>query len=124
MKKLFLTSIVVLFWVAAVFAQKESKFLAKLEVSEEELKNKSKLELICGQYAQEKLKPMIKQEYEGRAYNIMIIGAENGIFIHFTVKTPKFYNEDKLCQKIQTDLKEYCEQEGVNVLKTSCTKAP
>lgn len=123
MKNLFL-SVVVLFWFASAFAQKESKFLAKLEVSEEDLKNKSKLELLCGQYTFEKLKPMIREDYQGKAYNIMVIGAENGVFIYFSVQAAKFYNEDKLCQKIETDLKEYCEAKGVKVVKTSCTKAP
>lgn len=123
MKKLFL-SVVVIFWFAVAFAQKENKFLTKLEVSEEYLKNKSKLELMCGQYIQEKLKPIIKQDYQGKVYNIMVIGVENGVFIYFTVQTPKFYNEDELCQEIKTDLKQYCEEKGVKVVKTSCTKAP
>ena len=122
MERIISLSIFMLSFIIVSIAQNQNDFMVTVKVGEEDLKNKSILELICGQYMMEKLKPMIKQDYQGKAGNIMVIGTEEGCVIKFTVYTDKMYNVQKLCERVKEEILTYLKDNRVDVLSSDCIK--
>lgn len=69
------------------------------------------------------LNPLIDQEMkevEGKKSNLIMTKTDEGLYISFSCRSKKAYNDEKFCETISEKIKKKLESTGNNVEKVNC----